>query len=129
MKMKRRTFFQRLFGGLGLAAVSPVVVAEGRSVLIQESPVAGFQFHRGDMVWSSLSPGAPLALKRAANNRHDSNAVAVYYQNHKLGYVPRGENSAVAQMLDRGESLKARIVRLSAGEDPWERIRLNISVV
>ena len=127
--MKRRTFFQRLFGGLGLAAVSPVVVAESRSVLIQESPVAGFQFHRGDMVWSSLSVGAPLALKREANNSHDSNAVAVYHQNHKLGYVPRGENSAVAQMLDRGERLKATIVKLSAGEDPWERIRFNISLV
>ncbi len=127
--MKRRTFFQRLFGGLGLAAVSPVVVAENRSVLIQESPVAGFQFHRGDMVWSSLSVGAPLALMREPNNSHDSNAVAVYYQNHKLGYVPRGENSAIAQMLDRGESLQATIVKLSEGEDPWERIRFNISLV
>ena len=127
--MKRRTFFQRLFSGLGLAAVGPVVVAEDRSVLIQESPVAGFQFHSGEIVWSSLSVGAPLALKREPHNSHDSNAVAVYYQNHKLGYVPRGENSAIAQMLDRGEHLKATIVKLSEGEDPWERIRLNISLV
>jgi hypothetical protein len=126
--MKRRTFFQRLFGGLGLVAVSPVAVAEDRPVLIQESPLAGFQFHRGDMVWPSLSVGAPLALTREPNNSHDTNAVAVYYQNHKLGYVPRGENSAVAQMLDRGEPLKATITQLSQGEDPWERIRFNISL-
>ena len=127
--MKRRTFFQRLFSGLGLAAVSPVVDADDRSVLIQESPVAGFQFHRGDAVWSSLSVGAPLALKREPSNSHDTNAVAVYYQDHKLGYVPRGENSAIAQMLDRGERLKATITQLSEGENPWERIRFNISVV
>lgn len=127
--MKRRTFFQRLFGGLGLAAVSPVVVAEDRSVLIQESSVAGFQFHRGDKVWPSLSVGASLALMREPNNSHDANAVAVYYQNHKLGYVPRGENSAIAQMLDRGERLEAKIIKLSEGEDPWERIRFKISLV
>ena len=108
-KMKRRTFFQRLFGGLGLAAVSPVVVADDRSVLIQNSPVAGFQFHRGDIVWPSLSVGASLELMREPNNSYDTNAVAVYYQNHKLGYVPQGENSAIAQMLDRGERLKATI--------------------
>lgn len=126
--MKRRTFFQRLFGGLGLAAVNPIVVAEDRSVLIQESPVAGFQFHNGDTVWSSLSVGAPLALMREPNNSHDSNAVAVYYQNHKLGYVPQAENSAIAQMLDRGERLKATIIKLSDGEDPWERIRFNVSI-
>ena len=127
--MKRRTFFQRLFGGLGLAAVSPVVVADDRSVLIQNSPVAGFQFHRGDSVWPTLSVGAPLALKREPHNSHDTNAVAVYCHNHKLGYVPRGENSAIAQMLDRGERLTATITKLSEGEDPWERIRFNISLV
>ena len=127
--MKRRTFFQRLFGGLGLAAVSPVVVADDRSVLIQNSPVAGFQFHRGDIVWPTLSIGASLALMREPNNSHDTNAVAVYYQNHKLGYVPQGENSAIAQMLDRGERLKATITQLSEGKNPWERIRFNISLV
>ena len=127
--MKRRTFFQRLFGGLGLAAVNPIVAAEDRSVLIQESPVAGFQFHSGDTVWSSLSVGDPLALMREPDNSHDTSAVAVYYQNHKLGYVPRGENSAIAQMLDRGERLEATIIKLSEGEDPWERIRFKISLV
>jgi hypothetical protein len=127
--MKRRTFFQRLLGGLGLAAVSPVVVAEGGSLLIQGSPVAGFQFHRGDIVWPFLTVGAPLELMREPNNSHDTNAVAVYYHDHKLGYVPRGDNSVIAQMLDRGESLKATIIQLSEGEDPWERIHFNISLV
>lgn len=124
--MKRRTFFQRLFGSLGAAVASPVVVAGNRTVLIQESPVAGFQFHSGDTVWASLAVGEPLELVREPSNSHDPDAVAVYFQENKLGYVPRGENRAVAQMLDRGEKLAATISRLSVDDDPWQRVRFSV---
>ena len=124
--MKRRTFFQRLFGSLGAAVASPVVVAGDRSVLIQESPVAGFQFHAGDAVWSSMTVGTPLKLVREPDNSHDGKAVAVYFHDDKLGYVPRGENGVVAQMIDRGEKLEATISRLTVDDDPWERVRFSV---
>ena len=127
--MKRRTFFRRLFGSLGAAVTSPPVGAEDRSVLIQESPIAGFQFHRGDTIWSSLDVGEELTLVRESSNTHDPDAVAVYYHEDMLGYVPRGDNRAIAQMLDRGESLEARISKLLIEEDPWERIRITVSLV
>ena len=127
--MKRRTFFRRLFGSLGASVASPHIGAEDRSVLIQESPIAGFQFHRGDAIWASLGVGEELALVRESSNTHDPNAVALYFHDEKLGYVPRGDNRAIAQMLDRGESLEARISKLLVEEDPWERIRITISLV
>jgi hypothetical protein len=127
--MKRRTFFRRLFGGLGAAVTTPAVGADDRAVLIQESPIAGFQFHRGDAIWASLGVGEKLALVRESPNTHDPDAVAVYFQDDKLGYVPRAENSAIAQMLDRGETLEARISKLMIEEDPWERIRFTVSLV
>jgi hypothetical protein len=127
--MKRRTFFSRLFGSLGLAAAAPAVAASARTVLIQESPIAGFEFHRGAAVWSSLHVGQMLELVREPTNPHDADAVAVYFQEEKLGYVPRAENHAVAQMLDRGEHLEASIVKLSDGEDPWNRIHISISLM
>jgi len=127
--MKRRTFFQQLFGSVGVAAAGSTVALKTRSVLIQESPIAGFQFHDGDAIWPSLAVGAKLALTREATNTHDSDAVAIYFQNNKLGYVPRGENSAIAQMLDRGETLEARISGLLMEEDSWERVRFTVSLV
>jgi len=127
--MKRRTFFRRLFGSLGAAVTSPSVSAKDRTVLIQESPIAGFQFHKGDSIWSSLDVGEELALVRESSNSYDADAVAVYFQDEKLGYVPRAENSAIAQMLDRGETLEARISKLMIDEDSWERIRMTISLV
>lgn len=127
--MKRRTFFSRLFGGLGLIPATPVVAGAGRYVLIQESPIAGFQFHRGEALWSSLSVGQTVELVREPSNPHDANAVAVYVEKEQLGYVPRGENQVVAQMLDRGECLEASIVRLTDDESPWSRVRIRISLV
>jgi len=55
--------------------------------------------------------------------------VAVYFRKDKLGYVPRGENSAIAQMLDRGESLAGTISRLTVDEDPWQRVRFSVFLV
>jgi len=127
--MKRRTFFRRLFGSLGATVASPAIGAENRSVLIQESPIAGFQFHRGDAIWSSLDVGEELTLVRESSNTHDPDAVAVYFHEEMLGYVPRGDNRAIAQMLDRGEKLEARICKMLMDEDPWERIRITISLV
>ena len=88
--------------------------------------MAGFQFHGGDAIWESMAVGAPLKLIREPKNSHDPEAVAVFFQDVKLGYVPRGDNSAVAQMLDRGEKLEATISRLRVDDDPWQRVRLSI---
>jgi hypothetical protein len=100
--------------------------ADDHSVQIQESPIAGFQFHRGEAVWASLNVGDALKLIREPSNDNDPDAVAVYFCGEKLGYVPRAENSAVSQMLDRGENLEARISRLLVDDDPWQRIRITI---
>jgi hypothetical protein len=127
--MKRRTFFKRLFGTIGVAATGATIASKTRSVLIQESPIAGFQFHEGDAIWPSLAVGAKLALLREAANTRDPDAVAVYFQNNKLGYVPRTENGAIAQMLDHGETLEARICALLLEDDPWKRVRFNVFLV
>lgn len=71
--------------------------------------------------------GDELTLAREADNPHDSNAVAIYRGNAKLGYIPRAENSAVAQMMDRGECLSAWIDGLMEDDDPWKRVRITIS--
>lgn len=126
--MQRRTFFSRLFGSLGAAVVTQSIGAADRSVLIQESPIAGFQFHRGDAIWPSLVVGQELVLVRESSNSHDPDAVAIYFRKEQLGYVPRGDNRAVAQMLDRGENLEARISKLLVDGDPWERIRITITL-
>jgi maltooligosyltrehalose synthase len=45
-----------------------------------------------------------------------------------LNYLPRTANAAVAQMLDRGEQLRARIAQLHLSPDPWERVRVAVEL-
>jgi hypothetical protein len=123
--MRRRAFFGAV--GAALAAVAlPVRSVRPRRVLLQESPVAGFQYHHGERLWRHLRPGGPLRLVREPDNRYDRRAVRVEWRGRQLGYVPRSENAAVAQLLDRGEHLAAEIDRLRDGRSPWERVRMRI---
>lgn len=129
--MRRRRFAKSLLGLLGLsgltAALAPAAsVTRPRPLLLQSSPVAGFQYHEGEAVWALLSCGEALDLVREPANPYDEKAVRVEWRGRKLGYVPRGENHAVAQMMDRGETLSARVSSLQACANPWERIQFEV---
>ena len=95
-------------------------------ILIQSSPVAGFQFHKGKRLWDQLKVGDALTLVREPGNPHDAHAVRVEWNGYMLGYVPRAENDAVARQLDRGNRLEARVVRLTKHRDPWKRIEFEV---
>ena len=95
-------------------------------ILVQSSPVAGFQFHEGKQVWDQLKVGDALMLVREPGNAHDARAVRVEWNGHMLGYVPRAQNDALARQLDRGNRLEARILRLTKHRDPWKRIEFEV---
>jgi len=97
-------------------------------ILLQDSPLAGFQYHAGKTLWPRMHVGDALTLIREPDNSHDAKAVRVEWQGHMIGYVPRRENSDVARLLDRGQKLEARIVRLSDVRDPWARVRFEILI-
>jgi hypothetical protein len=97
-------------------------------ILLQDSPLAGFQYHAGRTLWPQLRVGDALTLVREPDNSHDARAVRVEWRGHMIGYVPRRENAGVARLLDQGQVLEARIVRLSDVRDPWSRVRFEILV-
>lgn len=125
--MSRRTFLQRLAalaGGLAVPVAAKVLPITEKP--LQTSPLAGFQYHQGDAVWPQLAVGQPLQLVREADNKYDDRAVRVEWQGHKLGYIPRLDNAAVSQLLDRGEKLEAVIAGLAENGNPWERVRVEV---
>lgn len=95
-------------------------------VVLQDSPLAGFQYHAGRMLWDQLRVGDTLDLVREPDNRFDVRAVRVDWRGQKLGYVPRAENADVARLMDSGQRVAARIVRLTDSRDPWARVRFEI---
>jgi hypothetical protein len=97
-----------------------------RCIELQRSPVAGFQYHKGESVWPALKVGMPLELVREPANTYDERAVRVDWQGHKLGYVPRIDNAAVSHLLDQDEILTAQVMSLKSSANPWDRIELSI---
>lgn len=65
-------------------------------------------------------------LTREADNQFDGRAVRVDSRGRKLGYIPRLDNAAVSQLLDRGEMLGAAIVGLENSSNPWDRIKVGV---
>ena len=130
--MSRRAFlksFTALVGGFALPALAHARPSNATPKYLQHSPLAGFQYHHGETLWPHLATGQPLQLVREPDNRHDDRAVRVEWQGRKLGYIPRLDNAAVSQLLDRGERLEAVIVWLNESRNPWEKIGVEVKWV
>lgn len=112
-----------------LLLVAASTHAQTVKVLVQSSPLAGFQYHAGMQLWPELQVGDALALVREPDNPHDRNAVRVEWRGRQLGYLPRAENRAVAVEMDRGTAVAGRIARLREHHDPWQRLLIEVFVV
>jgi len=89
--------------------------------------LAGFQFHDGSKMWNDMHEGDDLSLKREPNNRYDEKAISIFWRKNKLGYVPKFQNKNLAQMMDMGCGLSARINALRKSGNPMERVCIGIS--
>jgi hypothetical protein len=103
-------------------------VAQQARLLIQSSPLAGFQYHAGVEVWDQLRVGDRLALIHEPANRHDRNAIRIEWQGRQIGYLPRAENQLIALELARGSRVEARIARLQETQNPWQRILIDVYI-
>lgn len=97
-------------------------------MLVQSSPLAGYQFHAATEVWDSLKVGDTLTLVREPDNPHDKNAVRVEWQGRQLGYLPRLENQSIAVEMDKGTPVEARIAALRQAANPWQRILIDVFI-
>lgn len=112
----------------GLCVLPGPTAAQQVRVLVQSSPLAGFRYHQGSEAWGHMRVGDALLLEREPDNVHDAQAISVRWRGHKLGYVPRAQNAAIAWAMDRGESLDARVSRLQPHRDPRKRIEFEVYV-
>jgi hypothetical protein len=114
---------------LALALVGAAFAQTSESrMLVRSSPLAGFQYYQGKQLWNDIKVGDVLTLVREPDNPHDRNAVRVEWYGQQLGYVPRRENRLVAQHMDRGGKVEARVSKLREHRNPWQRIEFEVMV-
>jgi hypothetical protein len=92
--------------------------------------VAGFTYYDGVDVFDQLKIGLELKLIAESENKFDAYAVAVYFQDHKLGYIPRGSNKDIHKFLLLGHDnlFSAKINRVSPDEPPEQQIGVIVKI-
>ena len=92
--------------------------------------LAGFSFYEGVLAFNDLKIGTELSLRPEPDNRYDKHAVEVFYKEHKLGYIPRQMNRAVAKLLKAGiNCFEARVQWLDGEAHPENQVGLIVYIV
>lgn len=95
-------------------------------ILLQDSLLAGCQYHAGKALWPQMQVGDALTLVCEPDNPHDAKAVRAEWKGCKIGYVPRRENADLAGFMGGGQVLVAHLSCLAEMRDPWSRVRFEI---
>lgn len=92
--------------------------------------VAGFAHYEGCIVFNELQIGTPLHLVREDENAYDHDAVAIFYGDTHIGYVPGSKNEQLATLLDLGYSdlFEVYVQRLDATSHPEQQVHIGIFV-
>ena len=91
--------------------------------------IAGFQYADGALVLGDLKAGDKLTLCAERDNPHDPEAVAIYYGNTKLGYVPGNEVGPLSLMMYYGHEdvFEARVQQVAPERSPWHSMTMGWS--
>ena len=86
--------------------------------------IAGFTYYDGPLVLCELKPGKKVRLEREEDNKFDPCAVAIYYGESKIGFVPSSMNEDICNFLQMGygDIFDARIQRVAPEGHPEHQV-------
>ena len=101
-----------------------------KKVHLDNFKIAGFGFWNGCEAFENLKIGTKLRLVREEDNKFDPYAVAIYYEDFKLGFIPRGSNHDISKYLDMGleDIYEVRITRITPDVHPEQQVEVIIYI-
>ncbi|MBO7300505.1 MAG: HIRAN domain-containing protein [Tidjanibacter sp.] len=92
--------------------------------------IAGFSHWEGCLVMEDLKIGSTIDMERESNNPHDNNAIALYYGDTKLGYIPASHNEEIAKFLDLGHNdlFEVRVQSKNPDAHPEYQVRIVVFI-
>ncbi|MFC4818111.1 HIRAN domain-containing protein [Flavobacterium sp. GCM10023249] len=93
--------------------------------------IAGLTYYEATQCFENLKIGTKLQLKVEQDNKFDARAVAIYFDEHKLGFVPKSENRIFYKLLIMGYNtiFEASIQQIDPTEHPECQIRVVIHLL
>ncbi len=130
--MNRLSFISRLIalGGLSFLSGKTISTKQYQKFYLLQSFIRGFQYYDGPALINQMKEGDMLELVREPDNEYDPCAIALHWNNHKIGFVPAEDNEMLSKLLDIGiPELIAEITFLQTDAAAWENVRIAISVL
>jgi len=92
--------------------------------------IAGFTYYNGSDVFENLKIGTSLSLKAEPENPYDPDAVAIYYHDIKIGFVPKAENTLIRKFLNLGytDLFEVKINQVSPESHPEKQVRVVVRI-
>ncbi len=93
--------------------------------------IAGFTYYEGALAFNKLKIGKQVELKLEEDNKFDARAVAIYFNEYKLGFVPKSENRIIYKLLKlrMQNNFRALIQQVDSREHPESQVRIVVHLV
>ncbi len=128
--MNRKNFISRVLAVSGLSAIPAQWVKSYTKIYLLQCFIAGFQYYKGPSLLGSMKEGDMLELVREPANKYDDCAIALHFNNQKIGFIPAAENETLSRLLDAGVvELMAEITHVKKGAAAWENVCIAVYVL
>lgn len=131
--MNRIDFIKNIFlGALGLSSIQsfsgfPTIINNSsKNIKLITTNIAGFNYYEGPTIENNIKEGDTIQFKRTPNNPYDKNAIEIYWQTYKLGFIPKPHNKIIAQLMDSKKSISGNIRHINKYDSYWNRVYFGI---
>ena len=101
-----------------------------REIFLLDIVVAGTTHcNKIHVVYPELAQGQILRMQRHPKNRYDKNAIALYYNKVKVGWVPRELNLIISRHKYTGKAFFCSINTKEWVEDYWVKNSAKINII
>ncbi len=125
--MQRKSFIEKLVA-LGAFGFLPAkALTHYQKFYLLQCFVAGFKYYKGMELLHQMKQGDQLELVREPVNEFDSCAIALHWNQQKIGFVPAADNEVLSRLLDAAAlELTAEITHLNKEVQPWENLSVAV---
>jgi len=99
---------------------------KSKPVNIFRDHVAGVQYSDYQLV--NFKAGDEIELRREPKNPADTNAIAVYVKNTRIGYIPRLHCPRLIGLKRDGAKFSGRVVSFNKNNPSWQAIVISVDV-
>lgn len=94
-----------------LAGENKIALPFQKDIFLIEIQVAGTSFRKNiKELEPQLLPGQMYRMVREPDNKYDANAIAIYFEEEKLGYIPAEQNEIMARLMDVGKFFYCKLI-------------------